>query len=371
MRPAWAEVDLSAIEHNFCQIRRAVGTETEIMAVVKADGYGHGAVEVSRTVLKAGADRLGIAILEEGLELREKNIKVPILILGYTPSEQYREAIVRDIALTVYDVKQAHDLSLLAQKLNKPARIHIKVDTGMGRLGFLPGKSLAEVGEIMSLEGVIVEGVYTHLATADERDKSYALTQLEAYNHFIFRLQKFGTASFLRHVANSAALIEFPESRLDMVRPGITIYGLYPSPEVNRDLLRLKPAMSFKASISHVKQVPPGFAVSYGRTFITSKESIVATVPVGYADGYSRLFSNCGEVLVGGKRVPVIGRVCMDQIMIDVTSVPEVRTGDEAVLFGKQGKEYLAVDELARKMGTINYEVVCMLGGRVPRKYLK
>ncbi len=370
MRPVWAEVNLTAIKRNVQEIRRILGTDIEIMAVVKANAYGHGAVEVSRVALEAGADRLGVAILEEGLELRENGIWSPILILGYVPPSQYELAIKENIAQTVFDLKHARDLARLAQKNKKKALIHLKIDTGMGRLGFIPGnRALNDVLEIASLKGVEIEGIYTHMAAADKADKSYSYHQLRNFNDFTARLAEKGLSVKLRHAANSASLIELPETRFNLVRPGITLYGLYPSSEVKRNVVELTPAMSFKAHISHVKKVPPGFSISYGCTYTTRRETIVATVPVGYADGYPRILSNCAEVLVCGRRVPVIGRVCMDQIMLDVTSVPFVEKGEEVVLFGSQGEEYISVDELAEKAKTINYELLCMVSSRVPRIY--
>lgn len=369
-RPTWAEIDLDAIAHNMRELRRIAKPEAKICAVVKANAYGHGAVPVSRKVLAAGADFLGVAVLSEALQLRRAGIDAPILILGYTPPEQAEEVVKYDLSQTVFQWEVARALSDAARRLGKKAKIHVKIDTGMGRIGFLPGEeAVAEIKKIAALPHLYLEGIFTHFAMADACDKTFTYRQLKIFLELIKRLEQEGIVFSFRHAANSAALIDLPETHLDMVRPGIALYGLYPSPEVKREKVELVPAMTVKSRIIQVKKVPTGTPVSYGCTWRAPRPTVVATLPIGYADGYTRLLSGKGEVLVKGKRVPVIGRICMDQCMIDVTDVPEVKQGEEVLIFGRDGRETLPVEELAAKIGTINYEIVCMLGERVPRYY--
>ncbi len=370
-RPAWAEIDLSAIAHNIKELRRVTEPRAKIMAVVKANAYGHGAVPVSKTVLANGADYLGVAILDEARELREAGIEAPILILGFTPPEQAAEAIKLDLAQTVYTVKGAEAVSRAAVSLGRTAIVHVKVDTGMGRLGFVTGpRTSEEIIKISRLPGVVVEGMFTHFAVADARDKQYTYEQYEKFADLDSQLKKLGLDIPVKHAANSAAVIDLPDIHLDMVRPGISIYGFYPSNDVLKDKIVLKPALSLKAKVAYVKEVKPETSISYGRTFITTRDTMVATIPVGYADGYTRLFSNKAHVIIHGERVPVIGRVCMDQFMVDVSKVPGVEIGDETVLIGRQGHQQVTADELADLIGTINYEIVCMISDRIPRIYI-
>ncbi|RJQ28947.1 MAG: alanine racemase [Peptococcaceae bacterium] len=370
--PVWAEIDLSAITHNAREIRRVAGTAIRIMAVVKADAYGHGAVEVSKAALAGGADWLGVARLAEGVALRAAGLDAPVLVLGYTPPEHSAEVIRYGLSQTVYTGEAASSLAAAAVREGKRARAHVKVDTGMGRVGWPAEPPAArEILSVASLPGLEIEGIFTHFATADSKDKTYAAEQLDRFLEVIEVLRKNGLEIPFKHAANSAALLEMPESRLDMVRPGIIIYGLFPSAEVDRTLINLRPAMSLKTRVAYVKSVPAGFKVSYGCTFISGRPTTIATLPLGYADGYSRLLSAKGEVLVHGRRAPVAGRVCMDYLMVDAGHIPGVAIGDEAVLFGRQGDEEIAVDEVAGWLGTINYEVVCMVSHRVPRIFLK
>ncbi|MBU7007974.1 alanine racemase [Phosphitispora fastidiosa] len=372
LRPAWVEVDLSAIAHNMKELRRTVASDARIMAVVKANAYGHGAVPVSKTVLENGADYLGVAILDEARELREAGISAPILILGYTPVEQAEEAVSLGVAQTVYSREGAEAISQAAVKLGKKAKIHIKVDTGMGRLGFPAGESSSvdEIIKAATLPGIAPEGILTHFSVADTADKEYTYRQYAQFCKVISRLRNEGFPEVIKHAANSAAIIDLPGVHLDMVRAGISVYGLYPSPEVQKESVDLKPALSFKARAAHVKTVPADTSISYGRTFVTRDEIRAATIPVGYADGYSRLFSNKAYVLARGVRVPVIGTVCMDQFIIDISEVPEVRAGDVVTLIGREGEQSVTADELADLIGTINYEIVCMISNRVPRVYV-
>ncbi|MHB1127403.1 MAG: alanine racemase [Bacillota bacterium] len=369
-RPVWAEIDLGAIAHNIREIRRVTRREAQVMAVVKANAYGHGALEVSRVVLESGADCLGVALLEEAQELRSGGISAPVLIMGYTPSEYAADTINCKAAQAVYTFEQAVALSRAAARLGREATIHIKVDTGMGRIGFLPGpETVKSILDIATLPHVRVEGIFTHFASADERNQAFTLQQLEIFDELVGQLEDNGLIIPVKHAANSAAILEIPETHLTMVRPGIILYGYYPSGEVRQDLVAVKPAMTLKARVAFVKRVQAGAGISYGRTFIAPGAMLVASLPLGYADGYSRLLSNKGEVLIGGQRVPLVGRVCMDQFMVDVSQLPAVNIGDEVVLMGKQGNEEVSADELARKIGTISYEILCMISGRVPRRY--
>jgi alanine racemase len=370
-RPAWAEISLANVAHNMQELRRVTQKNARMMAVVKAHAYGHGAVPVSRTALANGADYLGVAIVAEAQELRIAGIDAPILVLGYTPPEQAPEAIELNLAQTVYTMEAAEAISMAAVKLRKKAKIHIKIDTGMGRLGFLTDlKTPSEILKIAGLPGLDIEGLFTHFAVADAREKSFTREQYEKFLEVSSEIEKFGLEIPIKHAANSAAIIDLPDMHLDMVRAGVSIYGLYPSEEVMKDKIDLKPALSLKARVSYVKKVKAGTGVSYGRTFITDRDTTIATIPVGYADGYTRLLSHKAMVIIRGQKVPVLGTVCMDQFMVDVTAVPDVKIGDEVVLIGQQGGQSITADELARLIGTINYEIVCMISDRVPRIYV-
>ncbi|MFZ5596058.1 MAG: alanine racemase [Bacillota bacterium] len=371
--PTWAEIDLSALRNNIREIRRVTDPGAEVMAVVKANAYGHGAVRVSGVVLENGATRLAVARLSEGAELRRAGIKAPILILGYTPVDMIDEIAEYGLQQTVHDCGYALSLNNRAAMRGVRVPVHIKIDTGMGRLGIVAGSASAmnDIRAIAALPNLEPAGVYTHFATADSADKTFTMRQMERFIKIIDALRKEGVEFPLRHCANSAAVIDMPQNCMNMVRAGISLYGLYPSGEVNVKRVRLRPVMSFKTRVAQVKTVPPGFPVSYGCTYVTERETVIATLPVGYADGFSRLLSNKGVVLVRGERAPVVGRVCMDQCMIDVGGIPGVQADDEVVLFGSQGGCVLAVEEVAGLIGTINYEVVCMVNERVPRIYIE
>ncbi|GEA14093.1 MAG: alanine racemase [Moorella sp. (in: firmicutes)] len=368
-RPVWAEIDLDAIAHNVRAIKKILAPQTEIMAIVKANAYGHGAVPVARTALASGVTWLGVATLDEALALREEGITAPLLILGYTPAEDAGRVVAADLSQTVFSLEQARVLNAAAAAAGTRARLHLKIDTGMGRLGFLPDRAVAEALAIARLPHVRLEGIFTHFAAADAADKTYTRRQLALFQRVITDLEQQGITFPWRHAANSGAIIDLPETHFNLVRAGIILYGHYPSPEVRRERLDLRPAMTLKTRVVLVKEVPAGTYISYGCTYCTPAPARIATLPVGYADGYSRLLSNRAEVLIRGRRAPVIGRVCMDQCMIDVTAVPEASTGDEVVLFGHQGEQYLPVEEVAAWMGTINYEILCLISGRVPRVY--
>ena len=366
----WAEVDLDAIAHNARGLKERVGEETELMAVVKANAYGHGAVPVARTALENGASRLAVNRTLEGVELRQAGLTAPILILGYSlPGEA--EAIVRwDLTPTVTTVEGALALSAMSDRQGKVTPIHVKVDTGMGRFGLLPDEVVPFVRRISELPGLKLEGLFTHFAVADSADKTYTRRQFGLYMRVVRQLEEAGFTIPLKHVANSAATLDLPEMHLDMVRCGIALYGLRPSDEVE-PAIPLRPAMALKSRVARVRTLPPGSSISYGCTYTTTRPTPVALVPVGYGDGYHRLLSNKGSVLIGGKRAPIVGRVCMDQFVVDVTDINGVRQDDEVVIFGCQGKEEISAEEVAALAGTINYEIVTSILPRVTRVYLK
>ena len=353
------------------------------MGVVKANGYGHGAIEVAQCALQNGAEILGVARMEEGIQIREAGIKTPILIMGYTLPKLAAELVEYDLTPSVHASTAARELSKAAASLGKKIKFHLKVDTGMGRLGLLPqnfksqksaavnAAALEETLTIANLKGLELEGIFTHFANADSADKSHAEGQLNLFMNYLNQLHKAGLNPAVKHAANSAALIEMPQSHLDMVRPGIASYGLYPSDAVSKELVSLKPAMALKARIIQLKEVPAGFKISYGSTYKTRKPTTIATVPVGYADGLNRLLSSSGQMLVRGQRVPIVGRVCMDLTMIDVGGLKNVQMGDEVVIFGQQGSETITADEIASALNTINYEIVTSITARVPRVYFK
>ena len=365
-RPTWIEVDLEAIAQNVRRLRRIVGERVAIMAVVKADAYGHGAVKVAYTALNNGANRLGVACLSEALALREAGIDAPILILGRTPPWQARETVGRDIEATVFGLETAQALGRAAAALGRMARVHVKVDTGMGRLGLLPEDVPAFMAALAGVPGLVVEGLFTHFATADCEDRRHCKEQWRRFSELLTELEQRGLRPPLVHAANSAATLTMPEAHFDMVRVGIALYGLNPSADVPCPP-GFRPALAFKTQIAQVKTVPAGSCVSYGCTYRTARRSRLAVISVGYADGFRRGPQHWGYVLVRGQRAPIVGRVCMDQTVIDVTDIAGVREGDEVVLIGAQGQERITADEVAARLGTINYEVVSAILARVPR----
>lgn len=368
-RPAWAEVDLEAIAQNLRELRRITRPQARIMAVVKANAYGHGAVPVSRIALENGASYLGVAIFNEALELREAGINAPILVLGNIPKEQVETAIKLDITQTVYSLPMATHIAETALRLGKKALIHIKLDTGMTRLGFFGSQAVSDIEQIAALKGIILEGIYTHFAVSDAADKGFTLQQFKVFKDRCALLEAKGIKIPLKHVANSAAVIDMPETHLDMVRLGIALYGLYPSREVDYDKVALKPALSLKCKIVHLKEVPQNTTVSYGRKYKTVRNTKIATLPIGYADGFSRLLSSKAFCLIKGQKAPIVGTICMDQCMAEVGHIKEVNLGDEVVLMGRQGEEEISAEDLAAELGTINYEIVCMISTRIPRFY--
>jgi len=365
-RPTWVEVDLEAIGSNVERIAGIVGPGVRIMAVLKADGYGHGAVRSARTAIQHGASYLGVACVSEAVALREAGIQAPILVLGYTPAWQARELILAGAAGTIFTADGARAFSRAAHELNRVATVHVKVDTGMGRLGLLPDDALPFLEEVRALPGLALEGIFTHFSVADAADKCYSRQQLAIFRRLLDQLAGAGITIPLAHAANSAAMLTLPESHLDMVRVGIAMYGLAPSDETPLPA-GFRPALSFKTQIAQVKRLPAGSFVSYGNTYRTAGEQCIAVIPVGYADGFRRAPSHWGSVLVKGQRAPIVGRVCMDQTMLDVTGISNVRQGDEVVLIGRQGLEEISVEEVARHLGTISYEVVSEILARVPR----
>ncbi|WP_190239381.1 alanine racemase [Pelotomaculum schinkii] len=369
--PVWAEIDLQAVAGNMREIRRVTAATARVMAVVKANAYGHGAVEVSRVALANGADWLGVARVAEGTALREAGIEAPVLVLGYITPEQCDEVVRRRLTQAVYTREMGLALAEAAVRAGTKARVHFKVDTGMGRIGWTePSRVIQETLELARNPNLEIEGIFTHFAAADAADKQYTQRQFQKFMEIIEKLRQNGLEFPLRHAANSAAIMELPETHLDLVRAGIIVYGLYPSDEVDRGRVALSPVMSLKARVAYVKDVPAGFKVSYGCTYATERDTNIATLPLGYADGYSRLLSSRGEVLLNGRRAPVVGRVCMDQLMVDAGDIPGVKIGDEAVLIGRQNGEKISADDIAARIGTINYEVTCMVNQRVPRVYV-
>ncbi len=366
-----ARINLSAILANVRAMESRLRPGTKMIAVIKADGYGHGAFRIAQ-MLEEEPVVFGYAVAtpEEALELREKGIRKPLMLLGYAFPENYELLVKNDIWACIFEEESARLLDETAGKLWKKAPVHLAVDTGMGRIGFADNEASAQAAaRIAQMPHLQVMGVFTHLARADERDKSPAYAQIERYAHFLKLLERENVHIPYRHISNSAGILRLPEANYDLVRAGITLYGLWPSDEVERESFPLRPAMSLQSHLVYVKEIPAGASVGYGGTWTAERPTRIGTVPVGYADGYPRGLSNRGEVLVGGKRVPIRGRVCMDQFMVDLTAVPEAKTGDEVILLGRQGGEVLSMEELGSLSGRFNYEFACGIGKRVPRIY--
>jgi alanine racemase len=361
-------IDLEALEHNFKEVKRRAGGR-KVLAVVKAGAYGHGAVEVSRRLLRLGADMLGVALVEEGKELRDAGIEAPILVMGALFPEQADAIVSLQLTPVVFDVSFAGVLSETARRMKTSVAVHVKIDTGMGRIGVEPEKAHDMIEKLQKLGAVDVQGLMTHFADADLRNKLFAARQMERFEGLLRTMETRGINIPLIHAANSAAVLDFGCALFTMVRPGLMVYGCNPM-EQGGVAPDLRPVLSLVTRIAFIKRVPAGVPISYGRTFVTKRESIIATLPIGYADGYSRALSNKGFVLVRGVRAPVVGRVCMDMCMIDVTDVPDAGTGDEVVLIGHQGSDRITADDIAAMTGTISYEVLCGISSRVPRTYL-
>ncbi len=365
----YIEVNLDALAHNIRALKAHIGPRVELFAVVKANAYGHGALEIARTALASGASRLAVARAHEGIALREAGLTAPILVMNYTLLEALEEAAAHDLTLTVTERATAERLSALAQRWERPLTVHVKIDTGMGRFGLLPDEALPFMRELAALPGLRVEGLYSHFAVADLADKSYTRQQFGIFRRVVAQLRAAELCPPFLHIANSAATMDLPETHLDGVRTGIAIYGLRPSDEVEPKV-PLRPALTLKSHVARVRTLPKGASISYGRTFITPRRMPVALVPAGYGDGYHRLLSNRGAVLINGKRAPIVGRVCMDQFVVDISEVGAVALEDEVVLVGCQGEACISAEEVARWAETINYEVTTSLLPRALRFYV-
>ena len=367
----WAEIDLDRAKNNFDAIIKRTSEKTKLAAVIKANAYGHGAVRYAQ-LLENSADYFAVALCEEGIQLRKAGIQTPILILSRIPEALFDRLLTYRLTPSIYTYADAEKLNQLAESAGRKMPIHIAVDTGMSRIGFaVSDKSIAEVQKIAGLSNLTIEGIFSHFAAADETDKTYAKGQLEQFEQFLTKLEKQAIFIPLKHLYNSAATLEFAP-RYDMLREGIILYGLRPSKEVNTEKIpEIKPVMSLKSKIIHIKTLPAGISVSYGHTYTTDRETIVATVCAGYADGVPRALSGKGNVLVRGKKAPILGRVCMDQFMIDVTEIPDASLNDTVTIFGEDGDETITADEIAEIASTIGYEIVCLITPRVPRIYKK
>lgn len=366
----YAKIDLDAIEYNIDSVRKKLAGRAKLLAVVKADAYGHGAVEVGR-LLEDKCDFFGVACVEEAMELKNAGIRKPILILGYVSPSQFEITVRNDIRVPIFSYETAKALSDEAVRQHKNAPFHFCVDTGMSRIGFQISEESADIcKQITQLPNVFAEGLFSHFATADESDLTKAEKQRELFKNFITMLSDRGVEIPVKHLNNSAGIMVFDET-FDMVRSGIVNYGLYPSDQVDRSLLDIKPAMAWKAHISHIKTLDAGREISYGGTYITEKETVVATIPVGYADGYPRCLSNMGRVIVNGQYAPILGRVCMDQFMVDITGIPGVKPEDEVTLVGREGNAVLTMEEVSELAHSFNYELPCRVARRVPRVYIK
>lgn len=372
-RAVWAQIDLDAAAHNMRQIRKHVGPDVKIAAVVKANAYGHGSVELAKTFAENGADCFAVSSLDEAVELRRyAHIDKEIFILGHTDARRTEELLTYDIEPAVFNLKNAEFFSQEAQRLGKTLRVHIAVDTGMSRVGFQVNEfSVSEIKAIAALPNIEIRGMFTHFAVSDIKDKTFTREQYGHFRWMCKRMEEEGIHIALRHCCNSAAALELSEYYCDMVRPGIIMYGCEPSPDVDIKPYDLRPVMSLRCCIAHVKLIDAGATVSYGRHYTAPSRRKIATLPVGYADGYSRILSGKVDVLYHGHRVPQVGAICMDQCMIDVSGEANVHAGDEVVLFGRQGDSFIPIEEIATACGTINYEIMCNISRRVPRVYMK
>ncbi len=365
-----ARIDLDAIRANIETVKALNPPEEKVLLVIKADAYGHGSVVLAQE-LDDLADYFGVAEIDEAVELRKSGVTKPILILGYTDETEYEDLLEYDITQAVYDVEKCRSLSALAEKMGRKARVHIKVDSGMHRIGFQADEAgIAEAEKLFSLPGLSVEGIFTHFAKADEKDKTSAMEQYRLFSGFVKALEEKGHDLGVRHIDNSAGAMELHSKGFDMMRLGIVIYGLYPSEEIDTSVV-IRPAMQLVTHITHIKTLPRGSGISYGHTFVTDRETRVATVSAGYADGYPRAQSGIGRVLIRGEYAPILGRVCMDQFMVDVSHIPDAEVGDEVVLIGTDGENHISVEEVAEPAVSFNYELVCNVARRVPRVYVK
>ncbi len=368
-----ARVNLDAIRHNLQEIRRNIVPGTRLMVIIKADAYGHGAVPLAKAIGDSDQiDAYGVAIIEEAVELREAGINKPVLILGFTPKEQYDLVVAYDVEQTIFQYDMAKALSEEANRQGKTAKIHIKLDTGMSRIGFSDTReSIDEIKRIAKLDNIKIEGIFSHFARADESEKACTIRQIERFNKFVTELEKEKIYIPLKHISNSAGIIEFKEANYNMVRCGIATYGIYPSDMVDTQNIKLIPAMELKTHVIYVKDVEAGVGISYGATYVTDSKRRIATIPVGYADGYSRNLSNTGKVIIHGQYAPIVGRICMDQFMVDVTDIPDVKQGDLVTLLGRDKDAYISAEELSAWSHSFPYELICTIGKRIPRVYLE
>ena len=369
-RPAYLEINLRALAFNIRNIKKRLGEKVELLAVVKADAYGHGAPEVSKVAIKNGINTLGVAILEEGIELREKGIKAPILILYPESHGREKKIVEYELQSVAIDYDFVRSLNREAKKQKKVAEVFIKVDTGMSRYGVEPNSALDLLRRIKKLKNIKAMGVISQFSSAEEKDKGFSEHQLSLFKNIIKRLEKENGDKLKKSIANSGAVLELPQSYLDQVRVGILIYGLYPSHELPKRI-KVNPVMSLKSKILQKKEVGKGISIGYGRGFFTKRKTVFGTIPVGYADGYPRILSNKGEVLIKGRKAPIIGRVCMDAFMIDLTDIPHVKIGDEVVLLGKQGKEEIDAHQLGEWSQSLSYEIITRMGKRLPKVYVR
>ena len=373
IRPAWAEISLGNLDYNIKNIIKKVGRDVEVIGVIKADGYGHGSVRVAEVLRKNGVKTFAVATLSEVIALREGGITEEIIMLGLTP-DLYADTIIQyDITPVVCSLSNAAAISRAAETSGKIIKGFVAIDTGMGRIGYQTEDpdAIPEILRMETLPGFQVKGIFSHFATADAADKTYAKEQEKKYNRFCEKLTAAGGKIPMRTFANSAAVMELPSVHFDAVRPGIILYGCYPSAEVDKGQLDLKPAMSVKANIIHLKKVPAGSTIRYGRKFTASRESLIATLALGYADGLPRPYSQVGKVIVNGMLAPIAGNICMDQCMVDVTDVPDVKLGDEVIIMGSDGQNTILADDIGDATGTINYEIVCAFGQRLPKVYIE
>lgn len=376
-RPTRAEIDLEHLRSNYESFRSVLPQQMKLMVCVKANAYGHGAVEIARELEQLGSDYLSVAFLDEALELRRAGITLPVLVLGYTSPEAVQTAWENDITLTLFTPEVLQAVRMLDRKGSaRRLKLHIKMDSGMGRLGLLLDEgTMAFIEKVWNIEAAELEGIYTHFARADEKDKSYTLEQYRKFQCVVSALNERGYSIPIMHTGNSATALDMPELSFDMIRIGVAMYGLYPSDEVNHKAVKLLPLLTLKTEMSYVKVLPPRSGISYGTRYTTVSRELIGTIPIGYGDGYSRMMSGKAEVLVRGQRIPVVGTICMDQCMISLQSFAresvEIHAGEEVVLIGQQSGEHISVNELASWLGTINYEVVCMIANRVPRLYMR
>ena len=368
----YLKIDLDKICNNINQVINKVGKDTKVLAVVKGDAYGHGAIEVTKALSEIGTYGFAVATVGEALALRRAGITKPILILDFVFPNQFETIVRNDIMLTIFQYGIAKELNEAAGSMGTTAHIHIKVDTGMGRIGYIPDdKSIDEICRIAQLPNIEIDGIFTHFACADEADKTSMNKQYEKFKSFVEKLEQRGIKIPIKHVCNSAAIIEKNDNYLNLVRSGIVTYGLYPSEEVNKENLRVEPAMELHSVVINVKTIHEGDTVSYGSTYVATKPTVIATIPVGYADGYPRMLSNKGSVLIHGKRAQIVGKVCMDQFMVDVTDIPDVSIGDNVTLIGRDGDECITCEEIGDISGRFNYEFLCCITRRVPRVYIR